>query len=105
MCTNSAVYAMDGGVIARIRWILAFGFLVGVFEVLAAVHATGPKRQYHPACDALGVRRIRVQKGTLHTRIRQQLHAKPSARFSSFMASFNHRTHGKCLELKGYLWL
>ena len=104
MHTNSAVYAMDGSVIARIQWILAFGFLVRVFEVLAAVDATGPKRQYRPACDTLGVRRIRVQKGTLHTRIRQQLHAKPSARFSS-MASFNHRTHGKCLELKGYLQL
>lgn len=71
MRTNSAVYAMDGGVIAHIRWILAFGFLVGVFEVLATVHATGPKRQYRLACDALGVRRIRVKKGTSHTRIRR----------------------------------
>ena len=61
---------MDGSVIAHIQWILAFGFLVRVFEVLAAMHATGPKRQYRPACDALGVRRIRVKKGTSHTRIR-----------------------------------
>lgn len=37
---------MNAGLIERIRWIFALGFLVGIFDVPATLQAVGPKREY-----------------------------------------------------------